>query len=144
MDFEPAQEGTAVAVKTQTDKNEAKLKLGAANPTHGRPSTYGNYRCRCETCNRGKKAHRGDYLRELRSGEVPKEVHGTQMGYGEYACRCAKCYKYGQDLRERLANREIPDEAHGTNNGYVTYRCRCEYCKDAAREYRANRKRSKR
>lgn len=60
-------------------------------PTHGIPSTYKNYACRCDPCT---KANADDMRRRRRMRQKltpPADAHGKHSTYRNWMCRCEPC-----------------------------------------------------
>jgi hypothetical protein len=71
----------------------AKYTLTPDTP-HGRPSTYVNYRCRCQPCRDANAAYmkywRKQRTRRLLADPTLRE-HGTEQTYSNWGCRCQPC-----------------------------------------------------
>lgn len=95
----------ANALRAQETRAKRLLRYGDKIPSfvvHGKPSTYGNWRCRCELCKEAWRVHmrRQNILnkrpaaiahRKAKLATFGPERHGLMQTYTYYGCRCDKC-----------------------------------------------------
>lgn len=70
------------------NKEDPMSRRYGGSPTHGIPSTYKNYRCRCEPCT---NANAEDCRRRRRMRQKltpPPDAHGKHSTYKNWMCRC--------------------------------------------------------
>lgn len=60
--------------------------------THGTPSAYQRWGCRCVVCRSGHAERAADRRRRYAMEGVPDFApHGTYSTYINYSCRCPEC-----------------------------------------------------
>lgn len=66
-----------------------------AKYTHGLPSSYIAYGCRCEACTKANLEHvkRGIKARTQKAKDPNDPRHGTASFYVNHGCRCQPCRK---------------------------------------------------
>lgn len=91
-------------------RRAARLARGMPEKSHGTPSGYTFWGCRCKRCNKLARA-RPDLA------AMPDEEHGTRRGYSYWDCPCAPCLAAGAEMRadarvRKRAEHDGPIDVH--------------------------------
>jgi hypothetical protein len=79
---------------TKIDHRHQALLDGSAQCTHGKPSTYDTYGCRCNECteaHRRRVSEGRESRTERLKGNPALAKHGKRSTYINWGCRCPSC-----------------------------------------------------
>ncbi|MCR2800216.1 transposase [Microbacterium sp. zg-Y818] len=104
----------------------AKLADGMPAETHGKPSGYTFWNCRCKRCKRAYRASNAVRTRATPPAPdlvaMPAEDHGTTRGYNRWRCKCGPCKAAG--TRQRAERKEAKRAAYHGPVSIKRYRYR--------------------
>lgn len=88
--------------KTQGLAKKYKLGVGGgwAHRTHGTPSMYNYFKCRCDVCVKANGVRCGKQKEERITNRVERTPHGTMSGYWNWNCRCEPCKDVGAEVQK--------------------------------------------